>query len=153
MTDTDRTFTWREKNKVFYTRDGEHALSVLRNLEFKPTSGILTPIAILPGHLFEDDSRIIEQILVEARCRGLTMLNAEATCLIQRNFSNKDVSSMGLEWIVAMHTPINDFCDNPCLLGAYWCADTKGLGACFAGDERKFSRCFGFAFDATQVQA
>src|SRR3989338_9939901 len=126
---SEPTRSWREEDGVIYFsvesdgttgedwikrlegncfRVGGYAKQPLRTPSFKPTSGMTTEVAVLKGMLFEDQSRITKKIRAEADKRKLGKPNAELACLISEKFTDKEIESMGLWNIVAMHEPIND---------------------------------------------
>ena len=132
-------------------RIGDYAKSILRSLDFKPTSGVTTEIAILKGILFEDNDRITKKIRAEADKRKLSEPNAEVACLIRENFSDDDIEAMGLIWIVTMHEPIKDSDGDPRLLFALRIDDGRWLGAYDDDPGYRWSRGYGFAFAVSQV--
>ncbi len=171
VSETERV--WREQNGVIYfsvTSDsttGEkwikrlvskdfrvsgYAKSVLHSLDFKPTDGVTTEIAVLKGMLFSDNDRITKKIRAEADKRKLTKPNAEVACLIREKFTDEEIKAMGLWGIVAMHEPIRDSDYVPRLLfaGRY---DDVGRWFDVFCDLSDFSRDrgYGFAFAALQV--
>ncbi len=95
---------------------GDSAKSVLRSIDFKPTTDIITEVAVLKGILFEDDDRITKKIHTEAAKRKLETPNAEIACLIREQFTDEEIEAMGLKWIVSMHEPIKDSAGDPHLL-------------------------------------
>lgn len=153
---SQRVHRWREEDGVIYlsvTSDGttgpqwikrlekkgaqisDWARQLLNSQNFFPTSGVTTEIAILKGTLFDDNDRITHKIRAEADRRGLVKPNPEAACLIRQAFSDEEIESMGLRWIVTMHDPIKDSVGAPCLLyvdgGGQWLRagyDNPGLG-------------------------
>jgi hypothetical protein len=169
LTIVESTRKWREEDGVIYftvtsngktgeewvkqlgERIGSYAKSILMSAEFKPTDGISTNVAVLPGELFEDDGRITMKIRAEADKRKLIKPNAEVACLICEKFTEEEIKSMGLWWIVVMHEPIKDSGGGPGLLGAdrlgggVWLSADYGL----AGD--RWGRGGGFAFAVSQV--
>ena len=132
-------------------RIGDYAKSILRSLDFKPTSGVTTEIAILKGILFEDNDRITKKIRAEADKRKLSEPNAEVACLIRENFSDDDIEAMGLIWIVTMHEPIKDSDGDPRLLYADRSGDGRWLDAYYVNPVSRWYRDYGFAFAVSQV--
>lgn len=168
------TRNWREQDGVIYLsvtsdgttgeewikrlegegfRVGEYAKSVLRSDDFKPTSGVMTEIAVLKGMRFEDNDRITKKIRVEANKRKLEKPNAEVACLIRVNFSDEEIAAMGLIWIVVMHDPINDSDGSPNLLASDRLDVGRWLRACHVSPDNGWIRDDGFAFVASQVSA
>ncbi|MBU2109724.1 hypothetical protein KKB71_02085, partial [Patescibacteria group bacterium] len=95
----------RLENKGFQVSDW--AKSILRSPDFKPTS-VTTEIVVFKGRLFSDSNRTTKNIRAEAERRNLAKPNAETACLIREKFSDKEIESMELWWIVTMHDPIKD---------------------------------------------
>ena len=161
------TRSWREESGVIYFsvtsdgttgegwikrlegngfRVGDYAKQVLRSLDFKPTNGVTTEVAVLRGMLFTDNDRITKKIRAEADKRKLEKLSAELTCLIREKFTDKEIEQMGLWYIVAMHEPINDSAGVPSLLGADRRDDGRWLRTCNGRPGFGWSRGSGFAF-------
>ncbi|MFH1956553.1 MAG: hypothetical protein ABIJ28_02825 [Patescibacteria group bacterium] len=161
---------WREESGVIYfsvTSDGtsgqdwikrlesngfqvsDWAKSILHSLDFKPTSGVTTEIAILKGSLFSDSNRTTRNIYAEADRRNLTKPNAEVGCLIREKFSDKEIKAMGLWWIVVMHEPIKDSDGDPALLHVYRSA--RWLYASYGNPDSRWDPGNGFAFVVSQV--
>jgi len=132
-------------------KNSKEAKYILRSPDFKPTSGVTTEIVVLKGMLFSDDNRITANIRAEADKRGLTVLNAEAACLIREMFTDQDLADMGLYWIVVMHEPINDSGGNPSLLNANRNGDGSWLSAFYGNADNRWNRDDGFAFAGVQV--
>lgn len=163
---------WLEHNGVIYlsvTSDGttgpewiarlekkgfrvsDYAKSVLCSKDFKPTSGVTTEIAILKGMLFKDSNRVTKKIRTEAESRKLIKPNAEIACLIREKFSDEEIETMGLYWIVAMHEPIKDSVGDPGLLGVSRSGDGSWLSTDYGKPDGKWSRGYGFVFVVSQV--
>ena len=172
LTVSEPTHNWREQDGVIYFsvtsdgttgpewidrlekkgfRVGDYAKSVLRSKDFKPTKGVTTEIAILKGMLIEDINRITKNIRAEADKRKFTIPNAEVACLIRGMFTDKEIETMGLIWIIAMHEPIKDSDDDPGLLhvdrddGGRWLLTTYG------SPDHRWPREVGFVFAVSQV--
>ncbi|MBU3934399.1 hypothetical protein KKC00_00280, partial [Patescibacteria group bacterium] len=99
---------WIERLEKEGFRLSKWAKDVLNSPEFKPTSGTTYRIAILKGTLFTDRDRITKKIRAEAERRKLAKPNAEVACLIREMFSDEELETMGLWWIVVFHEPIRD---------------------------------------------
>lgn len=157
---------WLEKNGVIYfsvTSDGttgpewakrleakgfrvsDWAKRLLCSSDFKPTSGVTTEIAVLPGKLWNDDVRITMNIRATAKCY-FQMPNAEVACLIREKFSDEEMEARGLRWIVIMHEPIKVSDDDPRLLRASRNDDGRWLLAYYGHPACWWSRDDGFAF-------
>src|SRR3990167_7459209 len=134
-------------------RVGDYAKQVLRSPDFKPTNGVTTEVAVLPGLLFEDNDRITKKIRAEADKRKLGMPEPELACLIREKFTDKEIEVMGLWYIVAMHEPINDSDGDPFLLYADRDGVGRWLDACRGGPDDRWYRVNGFAFAVSQVSS
>ena len=163
---------WREDNGVIYfsvTSDGttgakwitrliakgfkigDCANSLLRSVNFKPTSGVTTEIAVLKGIIFTDRERITKKIRQEATKHKLTKPNVEVACLIREMFSSEDIKAMGLSWIVTMHEPIKNSVGDLMLLSAYRDDDGSWLYTSCGGSGDGWRGNDGFAFEISQV--
>ena len=133
-------------------RVSDHAKSILRSDDFRPTSGVITEVAVLKGMLFSDDERITKNIRAKAKRgeftqgRKLSKPNAELACLIREKFSDEEIEAMGLWAIVAMHEPIEDSDGGPSLLDAHRSVGGRWLGAYWDYPDSRWHRGFGFAF-------
>lgn len=144
--------TWIKRLEGNGFRVGDYAKQALRSVDFKPTNGVTTEVAVLKGMLFEDDDhRTTKKIRAEADKRKLTKPNAELACLIREKFGNKEIEAMGLWYIVAMHEPINDSDGDPILLNADRSDDGRWLHAYHDRPDDRWSRDYGFAFAVSQV--
>ncbi len=136
-------------------RIGDHARSILKSKDFKPTSGITTEVVVLKGMLFSDENRVTKKIRAYAETLSFNSQkpekpNPEIACLIREKFSDEDLEAMGLAWIVAMHEPINDSGGNPSLLGADRDDDGSWLGAGLDNPGGRWIGDGGFAFALPQ---
>lgn len=166
------TRSWREEDGVIYfwvTSDGttgpqwikrlegkgfrlsKWAKDILRSPDFKPTTGVTTEGAVLKGALFKDKNRVTWKIRLEADRRGLIKLNVEVACLIRELFTDEEIKTMGLWWIVTMHEPIKDSGGDPGLLAPSRDVDGQWLHACSARLDGEWSVEYGFAFVVSQV--
>ncbi len=137
---------WIERLEKKGFRIGDHAKSMLRSLDFKPTNGITTEIAVLKGMLFGDDDRVTKKIRAEADKRKLEKPNAEVACLIRELFTDKEIEAMGLRRIVAMHEHIKVSNGDLFLLYASRCGIGCWLSVCY-GEPDILWRCDnGFVF-------
>lgn len=132
-------------------RVSDYAKSVLCSKDFKPTSGVTTEIAILKGMLFEDSNRVTKKIRTEAESRKLIKPNAEIACLIREKFSDEEIETMGLYWIVAMHEPIKDSGGGPGLLDVGRDDNGSWLDTDYGKPDSRWNRGGGFAFVVSQV--
>ncbi|MBU3934487.1 hypothetical protein KKC00_00760, partial [Patescibacteria group bacterium] len=88
-----------------------------------------------------------------AERRKLAKPNAEVACLIREMFSDEELETMGLWWIVVFHEPIRDSDGDPCLLSAYRGGGGRWL---YADDDRPdghWNSDNGFAFLVSQVSS
>jgi hypothetical protein len=164
---SEPTCSWREENGVIYfsvTSDGTtgkdwikcledngfrvgyYARQILCSLDFKPTTGVVTKVAVLKGILFENNNRITKKIRAEAKKQKLLKPNIELACLIREKFTDKEIEAMGLWYIVTMHEPINDPVGSPNLLRAGRNDDGRWLNASQGRPDYRWSRDGGFAF-------
>ncbi len=127
-----------------------YAKQLLLSPDFKPTSGIVTQVAVLKGAFFRDEDRITKKIRSEADKRKLAKPNAELACLIRENFTDKEIEEMGLLDIVAMHEPINDSGGGLNLLCANRSEDGRRLDAYEDRPGFRWYRGDGFAFAVLQ---
>jgi hypothetical protein len=143
---------WIERLKKggFSLYSGEKAL--LKKMA--TTYGVTTEITVLKGELFEDElfsdnDRTTANIIVEAKRRGLTRPFAETACLIREKFTDEELTAMGLNCIIVMHSPIIDDSDgySPKLLGVHSYNDSPTMGVFYPEPFRWF-RGAGFAFAA-----
>lgn len=132
---------------------GDYAKQVLRHEDFKPTSGVLTEVAVLKGMLFENSDRITSKIRAEADMRTLQKPNAEIACLIREKFTDEEIEAMGIWYIIAMHEPIKDSDGDLSLLDADRGGDGRWLGACGGRPDCRWDRDDGFAFAVSQVSS
>jgi hypothetical protein len=114
-------------------------------VDFKPTTGVTTEVAVLRGMLFDDQSRIIKNIIAEADKHKFSRPNTELSCLIRVKFTNKEIQAMGLKRIVAVHESFGDYDFYPFLLGGDTFADGY-LYECGGSPDSKWHRNYGFAF-------
>lgn len=158
---------WREEDGIIYfivTSDGtsgeawikrleekgfrvsEYAKNILYSKYFKPTNGVIYEIAVLKGLHFDDNSRITSSIRKKASEMKRTTPNAEASCLIRENFTDKDLEAMDLKYIVVMHEPIKVSGGYPVLLTVDRVNGGRWLSACQDIPGYKWLREHGFAF-------
>ena len=133
---------------------GYHAKILLRSLDFKPTNGVTTEVAILPEFLFWDEPCVQKKVYAEAKKRKLSKKpNADLACLICEKFTNEDIQEMGLLCIYVMHEPITGDGGFPTLLTP----STRGGGCNLESDVCKPRSAYppqtGFAFEVSQVSA
>ena len=159
--------SWREQDGVIYfsvTSDGatgqkcikrledkgfrlsSYAKSVLGSSDFKPTSGVTTEIAVLKGVLFSDNDRITKKIHAEVDRRKFTKPNAEVACLIREKFTDKEIETMGLWWVVVMHKLIEDSGGGTSWLSSSRDVGGRWLSACYGNPDNRWSQYYGFAF-------
>lgn len=83
-----------------------YAEEMLRSKKFRPTSGVITEIAVVNGKLFSDEDRRTGKICIEARNRGLIPPHVEVACLIREKFTDEMMKEVGFREIVTMHEPM-----------------------------------------------
>ncbi len=71
-----------------------------------PTTGITSSLVIVPGTLFDDESRHDSSIIAYARSRGFYLPEAETARHIREKFSDQDLDEMGLKYLLVMHPMI-----------------------------------------------
>ncbi len=131
---------------------GQYAKSVLRSKDFQPMApGVTIEVAVLKGELFADNDRTTANIRAEAERRKLGKPNAELSCLIRDQFTNKEIAEMGLWAIIAMHDPIKDSDGVLVLLGADRGVSVCGLSAFRGNPGGRWYRGIGFALSVEQV--
>ena len=153
MSDGTTGEQWIARLESKNLRVGDYAKQVLRHEDFKPTSGVLTEVAVLKGMLFEDSDRITSKIRAAADKRTFQKPNAEIACLIREKFTDEEIEAMGLRYIVAMYEPINDSDGAPHLLLADRDNVGRWLSAAYDGPGSRWDRGFGFAFAVSQVSS
>ncbi len=173
LTVSEPTRSWREQDGIIYfsvTSDGttgeewitrleskgfrvgeNYTKNVLRSQDFKPTKGMTTEIAILKGTLFEDKDRVTSNIRADATGRKFRKPNAEVACLIREKFTDGEIRTMGLIWIVVMHEPIKDSSGGPSLLVVYRLGGGRCLRASNDGHFLRWDRGRGFAFAVSKI--
>lgn len=130
------------------------AKKVLSNPDyFKPTSGVTTKVAVLPGRLFEDDVRTIGHICAEAAIKNLIKPDVEVVCLIREKFTDKEIREMDLWWISGMHEPVKDSNGRSCLLYLSTTENSHGFSASTVELGLRFGRAHGFAFAVSSSSA
>jgi hypothetical protein len=132
-------------------RVGDYAKQVLRSSSFKPTTGVITEVAVLKGVLWNDNDRITSKIRVEAKARKLRMPSAEVALLIREKFTDEELAAMGLWGIVVMHEPVKNSDGYPDLLCAGRDGGGRWLDACCGKPGNGWYRDDGFAFAVSQV--
>jgi len=168
----DKNQRWHEENGVIYlavTSDGTTGSDWIKRLEkkgfrvsdwgkdvlcspdFKPTNGVTYQIAVLKGMLFTDSDRIIKKIRAEAERRKMEKPTAEVACLIREMFSDEELETMGLYWIVVFHEPIKDSVGDPSLLDARRGRGGRWLSAYGDRPGGRWDSFSGFAFVLPQL--
>ena len=163
---------WWEENDVVYfkvTSDGttgeawinrlekqglklsDWAKQLLLSKDFKPTTGIVYTIAVLKGKLFTNSNRITKKIRSEAAKRKLVTPNPEVACLIREMFTDNEIKSMGLSWIVTFHKPIKDSGGVLDLLFTDRSDGGSWLGTDYGNSDGSWSDDSGFACEVSQV--
>lgn len=133
-------------------RVSDWAKELLNSKDFKPTKGTVE-VKVIKATYFTDDKRITKNIRKEAKKLGFETPNAEIACLIREKFSDKELESMGLWYIVTMHNPIKDSDGYPDLLCACRGDDGRWLHACWGYPDYDWSDDGAFAFVVPQVGA
>jgi len=137
---------WIKRTEKKGNRIGYNAMHLLLSKVFKPTTGVVYTVKVLKGELFSDSDRVTKNIRVKAMKMKLGELNAEAACLIRENFTDEDLKTMGLFWIVVMHEPIKDSDDELRSLGVCRGSNGRYLGSCSGSYGCRWNPDDGFAF-------
>ena len=137
-------------------RPSDSAKSVLRSEKFKPTTGVVNRIAVLPAKLWKDSERLTKRIRKDAHAgtftkEKLTDPNAEVSCLIRDYLTDEEIEMLGLWYIVGMHEPIEDSVGSPDLLLAIRRGDGRRLRTCYGSPDFRWNGRGGFAFSVPQV--
>ena len=128
-----------------------NARKVLNSPKFKTSrAGTAKPVAILKGEMFSDGDRITKNIRAKATELKFNKIDIETECLIRDGLTNKAINSLGLNWIVGMHEPV-DIDGDPYLLTAFASDAVPWLGTRCDCPVHRWRRGDGFAFDASQV--
>lgn len=98
---TGKQWINRLKKQGFELSDFDE--DMLSSASFHATTGIIYTIAVLKGDLFTDSNRITKEICSEAANRQLRMTSFEVSCLIRETFTDDDLESMGISWIITLH--------------------------------------------------
>lgn len=129
--------------------------NVLCSTNFKSSAIGKHEIVVLKGSLFKynNDPFITKNIRAKAKKMNLRTPNADISCLIREQFTDKEIKAMGLLCIVIMHEPIEDSVYDPYLLTASRDGDGRLLAARNDyPDDGEWNREYdGFAFLAPQV--
>jgi len=126
-------------------RVGDDAKHMLLSKDFKPTSGVVTKIAVIKK---DKNVNVVfgKGIRALATEHNFGVLNAEVACLIRDKFTDREICEMDLATIFVEHEHIKNLHGDPCLfyvtgdgVGRYLCSYCGPLYA------RSFARS-GFAF-------
>ena len=130
----------------------DYAKQLLLSADFVSTKkGTIHQLVVLPGKFWSSDNvRTTKNIRAEADKRKLVKPNAEVGCLIRMMFSNEDIVSMGLSWLVAMHEPIEDSGGSPFLLGTDVHDGDSWLYARWDSLDYRWDERSGFVFAVSQ---
>jgi hypothetical protein len=117
---------WREENSIIrftVTSDGtsgkdwiprledrgyvlhRDAKTLLKSESFKPTSGVITEVAVLRADRFDASMQLPQVICSAAFKRGYSRTSLEAACLIREKFTDSEIVNMGLRRIIIGHDP------------------------------------------------
>ncbi len=86
---------------------------VLFHASDKPTSGVVYRVVILPIKNIVGRDRSDRKVIDYGFRRGWQRPHWEVACLIRDRLSSRQIKNMGLSWIVSMHEPINNSCNDP----------------------------------------
>ncbi len=142
---------WIERLESKGFRVSKWAKDVLNSPDFKPTTGVTTKIAVLPGKMFDDSGRVTKKIRAEAEHRNLLLVsNAEIACLAREKLSDDVLKAMGLWWLVFFHEPIKDSDGDPFLLTVLRSGDGRWLDTFYDYPGFSWRSADGFAFAVSQ---
>lgn len=99
---------WIKHLKSKGIKIGDCVRQVLLNI-IPSKKGTVTQIAVIKGEFFSDGNRTTSNVRIEADKRKLVKPNLEVACLIRDMFTDEEIKTMRLSWIVTMHGPIKDF--------------------------------------------
>lgn len=137
----------RLESKGFRIGKGSFTEQILRSpLNFKPTSGVTTEVAILKSILFEENNRGTDDIRAEADKHKFSKPNTEVACLIREKFTDDEIRAMGLQYLIVMHEPINDRFGISYLLTAWLGDNGRWLSSFHCRNGIKWCCNSGFAF-------
>lgn len=122
---------------------GEYAKSTLRSKDFKPTSAITYEIVVLKGRFLRDSYRVANGH------HHFEEPNEEVICLMREKFSDKELETMGLYWLIEMDSLRNDYVDDPDFLISDRIDDYPSLEYYYDSDSPGYTfdnQHIGFAF-------
>ena len=157
---------WREENDVIYltvTLDqptsseewiermekrgvGSYAKTAFPARDFKCSFVGMYKIAILKGSLFDDDDRGAQKIFAKADEMKLVKANADIACLIREQFSDEEIQTMGLWWIITLLASYSNAYTSQCLLTTHGGGGGRWLHAYDVYPKNRWNRECGFVF-------
>jgi hypothetical protein len=140
----------RLKSKGFLV--GYYAQGLLKSKDFKPTTGVVYKLAILPGTFFSSSERITRNIRPEGQKRKWQEFNPEAICILRENFSDEELEKMGFQYIVGIHEPVQIH-GGRYFLCAGRVGDGRWLDTRWADPEHQWGDGGAFAWPLLQVQS
>jgi hypothetical protein len=140
-----------KKNRFCLCNLCDWSKSVLRSLDFEPSNGITTEVAVLKPMLFKASERITPNIRKLAGDHLLETPGAEVACLIREQFTLEEIKKMGLGYIIVMHKPIKDYNGDLDFLGTGQHGDSNYLRAYHDKPGFIWIRECGFAFVVSQT--
>jgi hypothetical protein len=126
---------------------------LMHSLDFRPTIGVTYEVSVIRGTTFSTKDRTTQNIRAEAMRHGLVTPNPELVCLVRVNFTDEDLTAMGLGWIVVMHEPMTDSDGHPSLLECCSRSGGRLLDAYRDHPNYRWHHECGFAFVTAQVGA
>lgn len=145
---TGEKWITRLEEKGFKLSDYAKELLLSRN--FKSTTGIVYTIAVLKGNRFANDNRATKEIRSRAENRKFVTPNPEVACLIRYMFTDDEIKSMGLSWIVTFHKPIQDSDGGLGFLSTNNNNGGSWLNANYDHSDGGWCSGFGFAFEVSR---
>lgn len=123
---------------------------LLLSLDFDSTNKRIYKIAVVRGSIFNNKGRRSKVIRADAVQRKFITPTMEIACLIRQSFSDEELESMRLSWIVTMHNPVSDFDNALHLLRLGSSEDYSWLNTSNGYSDSRWSKDTGFAFIVSQ---
>lgn len=151
---TSNSFS-REQWEQYLDRGGwrirDFARQVLRRASIAPTNARTYRIVVRPSKNISDNDRITKKIRAHAEERGWLKPHWEVACLIRDKFTDEELESMGMLYIVTMHEPIKDLIGVTRLLASSGGDGGRWFYAYHDTPEAYWHGFGGFAFELSQV--
>jgi len=145
-TDGTSGFQWIERLEDENIELENYVKTILNCLNFNPTIGVKTKIAIIKGKHFKQEDCNKEKLYAEVSRLNLINPSVESACYLREMLTNDTIKAMGLMSIKVMHNPIECFDKQSAILTFGRRGDHSYLDAYFDQD-KEFSSDVGFAFE------